>query len=348
MSMVAEPTLVVDMGSSSTKIGFSAEDKPASVFPTITAPYARTVESVEHISSDVMDSQIHLQRSHPIERGIVKDFDQVGKVWENIMTDLNISDTDNMSTLITQTNRPGHEERTKWAEMLFETFHVPSWCMASPAPLAMYAAGRTTGVVVECGASLTCTTPVFDGFALSHAFNVMEFGGQDITALIRKSLLDANPDINFYDAKVIKEKLAFSKKQPKEQNPGVNKFELPDGTEIDVPYKVISDATESLFVNNRFTPKGLSAQVFDSLKLCDELVLNDLCQNIIISGGTSMIEGLGDRLDRDLNEKFRADQAEKQKHGSLRFRDIHVLPSTQFREAGYTTQRKHAVWIGGR
>ena len=339
---------MVDMGSSSTKIGFSAEDKPASVFPTVTAPYAKTVESIEHFGDDVMDSQIHMQRSHPIVRGIVKDFDQVEKVWENIMTDLNITRADNMSTLITQTNRPDHEERVKWAEMLFDTFHVPSWCMASPAPLAMYAAGRTTGVVVECGASLTCTTPVFDGFALSHAFNVMEFGGQDITAAIRKSLIDVNPNISFYDAKKIKETLAFSKKKPREQNPGTTKFELPDGTELDIPYKAISDATESLFVNNRFTPKGLSAQVFDSLKLCDELALNDLCQNIIISGGTSMIDGLGDRLDRDLNEKFQAEQAEKQKHGSLRFREIRVLPSTQFREAGYTTQRKHAVWIGGR
>ena len=61
-----------------------------------------------------------------------------------------------------------------------------------------------------------------------------------------------------------------------------------------------------------------------------------------------MIDGLGDRLDKDLNDKFQADQVEKQKHGSLRFRDIQVLPSSQFREAGYTTQRKHAVWVGGR
>lgn len=348
MAAVAEPTLVVDMGSSSTKIGFSSEDKPASVFPTVTTPYERTMESIESISSDVMDSHIHLQGSHPIERGIVKDWDMVEVVWENVMGDLNITRADNMSTLITQTNRPGFEDRVNWAERLFDKFHVPSWCMASSAPLVMYASGRTTGVVVECGASLTSTTPVFDGFALSHAFNLMEFGGQDITASIRKALLDTNPNINFYDAKVIKEKLAFTKKQPRELNPGVNKFELPDGTEVEVPNKVLSDATETLFVNNRFTPKGLSAQVFDSLKLCDELVLNDLCQNIIISGGTSMIDGLGDRLDKDLNDKFQADQAEKQKHGSLRFRDIQVLPSSQFREAGYTTQRKHAVWVGGR
>ena len=109
-----------------------------------------------------------------------------------------------------------------------------------------------------------------------------------------------------------------------------------------IPNKAVTDATELLCVNNRFVPKGLSAQLFDTLKLCDDLVLNDLCQNIIISGGTSMLPGLGDRLDNDMKAKFSTETR------SVSFQDVRVLPSGTYREPGYTTQRKHAAWIGGR
>jgi actin-related protein len=42
--MTDGPVLVVDMGSSSTKIGMACEDSPASVFPTLSGQYPRTVE----------------------------------------------------------------------------------------------------------------------------------------------------------------------------------------------------------------------------------------------------------------------------------------------------------------
>jgi actin-related protein len=42
--MAEGPVLVVDMGSSSTKIGMACEDSPASVFPTHSGQYPRTIE----------------------------------------------------------------------------------------------------------------------------------------------------------------------------------------------------------------------------------------------------------------------------------------------------------------
>lgn len=115
-----------------------------------------------------------------------------------------------------------------------------------------------------------------------------------------------------------------------------------DGSEVSVPTKALTDATELLCVNNRFVPKGVSSLLYDSLKLCDDLVLSDLCQNIVISGGTSMLPGLGDRLDKDLKAKFSTDRR------AVSFHEVRVLPSVAYREPGYTTQRKHAAWIGGR
>jgi len=136
---------------------------------------------------------------------------------------------------------------------------------------------------------------VFDGLTLTHAVNVMEFGGQDVTAHLRKALLDpAAGSLSFVDAKLIKEKLGFIRNSTdpagSKDEPSTN-FELPDGTEILVSGKALGDSTEALCVNARFNPRGLLAQVFDSLQLCDESITKDLANNIIISGGTSMIRG---------------------------------------------------------
>jgi len=178
--------------------------------------------------------------------------------------------------------------------MLFDTFHAPSICFATPAPLALYASGRTTGVVVECGSSLTSVTPVFDGLPLSHAVNIMEFGGQDITAQIRKQLSDKNIFIESFDAKLVKEKLGQvmpTNVIDKSKENIINKYELPDGTEIEIDNKTIISSTEALCCNNKFVPNGLVAQLSDSLNLCDDSVFKELADNIILSGGGSMLNG---------------------------------------------------------
>lgn len=38
-----------------------------------------------------------------------------------------------------------------------------------------------------------------------------------------------------------------------------------------------------------------NVQVWDSLALCDDSIKKDLMHNVLLSGGTSLIPGLGDR-----------------------------------------------------
>jgi len=59
--------------------------------------------------------------------------------------------------------------REKMAEIMFETFNVPSLYIAIQSVLSLYSTGSTTGLVLDSGAGVTHTVPIYEGYALPHA-----------------------------------------------------------------------------------------------------------------------------------------------------------------------------------
>ena len=64
---------------------------------------------------------------------------------------------------------------------MFEKFQVSSFYLALQQVLSLYASGKTTGVVVDSGYSLTSTVPIYEGFALSHAIQKINMAGSHLT-----------------------------------------------------------------------------------------------------------------------------------------------------------------------
>ena len=72
--------------------------------------------------------------------------------------------------------------------------------------------------------------------------------------------------------------------------------------------------------------KGVDEYLFDTIMTCDIDLRKDLFANIVMSGGTTMYQGLSERLQKELTRL--------------------TPPSTQVRVIA-PPERKYSVWIGG-
>ena len=252
--------LVVDPGSSCVKAGWSGEDLPSSIFPSSLTKWLPNTDAIEPYvgggggggagggvestgTGAGASADFTLSASpHPIHRGQVKDWDQMEKLWQVILDEVGVTSPETTSVLLAESPRATPSDRAKWAEILFEAYRAPSMCIGNSSALCVFSAGRTSGVVVECGAGLTSSVPVFEGLALAHAAITMEFGGQDISQTLRKLLADhAGTQIEMADVRLVKERLAYvstgvaGKGRSGEGETSVN---LPDGTEVRVRVRV--------------------------------------------------------------------------------------------------------------
>ena len=87
-----------------------------------------------------------------------------------------MSDPSETSVCITtKLNTPGL--KTQLTEILFESFSFARLQFTDPLTDALFASGRTTGLVVDLGHSSSAVKPVIDGYPQEHASRHTQFGG---------------------------------------------------------------------------------------------------------------------------------------------------------------------------
>jgi actin len=348
---MAEAVAVIDIGGSSVKAGWAGDDVPSLIFPSVLATgFKKDVECVEAdwrgASGEDMVS--------PIQRGCVRDWKKLESLLSITFDKLGVSTPgDSVSVLLTESPKASASDRVILADMLFTQFGVPSISIGNSASLSVFAAGRTSSVVVEMGAGVTSVVPVYEGLALTHASIPVEFGGQDISASLQRQFADRGVEIDMAVSRYLKEKMAFvlpTGQEPKSKEK--RNFVLPDGTEVSVENNIFSDCTAAIFGGDKGnTSGGIGATTFESLMLCDESIRKDISQHIIVAGGTSMlpglfflvfdawviiaVAGLGDRLSYELNNRIHEMCDSK---GRARY-DCRVLPSSTARYANLLLSR---------
>ena len=75
--------------------------------------------------------------------------------------------------------------REHMAEIIFESLQCPEFYVGITAVCALYAFGKTTGIVLDSGHTVTHSVPIYEGFALPHAILKMDMGGEDLTKYLQ-------------------------------------------------------------------------------------------------------------------------------------------------------------------
>jgi len=71
--------------------------------------------------------------------------------------------------LITEPPKNTKENREKVVEQFFEEYNAPKLYLCIQAVLSLYASGKTTGTVVDCGDGISHTVPIYEGYAIPYA-----------------------------------------------------------------------------------------------------------------------------------------------------------------------------------
>jgi len=220
-------------------------------------------------------------------------------------------------------------------QTMFETFNVPGMYVAVQAVLSLYAAGRTTGAVLDSGDGVSHVVPIFEGYALPHAIERLDLAGRDITHYLKRILTERG--YNFAGSsgleivRDIKEKLcyvAINYEEEMNSKSNIDKsYELPDGQIITIGNERFR-APEALFQPSLLGREhvGVDEASYNSIMKCDIDIRKDLYSNMVVSGGTSMYPGLADRLHKGISDK---------------------APATMKVKVIAPPERKYSVWIGG-
>jgi centractin len=144
-----------------------------------------------------------------VEHGIVVNMQDMELLWRHVFDLLKVSPKEH-PVLLTEAPLNPLANRKQMAELFFERFQSPSVFFQTQSVLSLYAQGKTSGVVLDCGDGVCHVSPVYEGYSISNAVQRIDIGGRDITyhlmQLLRRSGYAFHTTAEFEIVKKIKEK----------------------------------------------------------------------------------------------------------------------------------------------
>eukprot|EP00927_Polykrikos_kofoidii_P079856 TRINITY_DN76692_c0_g1_i1.p1 TRINITY_DN76692_c0_g1~~TRINITY_DN76692_c0_g1_i1.p1 ORF type:complete len:389 (+),score=66.45 TRINITY_DN76692_c0_g1_i1:41-1168(+) len=333
------PVIVIDSGSAVCKAGFEKDDAPCAVFPSIIGrPKVQGIVDMKdsYVGNDVQSNIRGLLRlTCPIQHRIVTDWDDMELIWHHTFYNVLRVAPEEHPVLLTEATMNPKANRERMTQIMFETFNVPALHVAIQEVLSLHASGRTTGIVMDCGESVSFTVPIYEGYVVPNAIGRVDVASRDLTDYLMKILPERGHFMGTGEREIaneIKEKMCYIALDfDSEMN------EVGESSEMEKTY-IHCDGSSITVGSERFRcpevlfrpslvgkeDSGIHDLTFQSIMKCDLDIRQDLYANVVLAGGPTMIDGFGERMSKELT--------------ALAGSCVKVLSPAN---------RQYSVWIGG-
>ena len=337
---------VIDNGSGYMKAGFSGEESPRVLFPTIVGKtkvkgiFVGDEKKESIIGSEAEKKFGILDISYPIQGGKIVNWNEMERIWTNTFySELKIAPEEH-NILLSESPFTSREDREKTLETMFETFNCASVYIEAQSVLAAYSVGKSTGISVDCGHTSLNFAPVYEGFLIKNCVHHIPIGGKDINDFLINLLMRNGQVI---ESKMQKQSITKAKELYcyicqnyedevirifENNNDEVKEWELPDKRKIKIGNERFQ-STEILFEPNKYGYNCINfKELFQqTIKSIDSDLRETMLLNIIFNGGTTLFKGFKNRVTKEIEDAGK-DYPYKKK--------IHTYPEAQF-----------MAWIGG-
>lgn len=349
--------IVCDNGTGFVKCGYAGQNFPEFVFPSMVGrPLMRYEEDFKDVVlKDVMvgdecaEHRSMLQVSYPVENGIVRNWEDMGHLWDYTFNDMMHVNPSDHKILLTEPPMNPKENQKRMLENMLEKYQFNAAKVSIQAMLVLYAQGLLTGVVVDSGDGVTHIVPVWEGVCPPNLIKRLNVAGRHITRHLIKLLqlrgYAFNRTADFETVRQIKEKLCYvgydldvEKRLALETTTLMSNYTLPDGRVIKLGRERY-EAPEVLFNPGLLDleSEGVHEMLFNMIQAADIDLRQSFYQHIVLSGGSTMYAGLPSRLEKEMRQLYldRVLKGDKERLSKFKLR-IEDPP-----------RRKHMVYLGG-
>jgi len=317
--------VICDTGTGMMKVGFAGHQEPTAHFPTLVGrPMLRYDQALSGgkqitdimVGHDAANARSMLQLAHPIQNGIIQNWDDMELVWNHAFEKLGVTPSEHFVVQTEAALNPP-KNREKIVETMFEKYGFGGVNVSVQAILALGSQGLNTGFVVDAGDGVTHLVPVTEGFVEPALVKRINLAGRHVTDHFMKLLASSGHSLNssadFETVREIKQRLCYcaldleaEKKLARETTLVDRQYTLPDSRVIRIGAERFL-GPELLFSPELFGAgegPGLAGEVFNVIRKSDLHVQKGLFGHIVLSGGTTMFPGLSSRLEKDIRALY--------------------------------------------
>ena len=232
-------------------------------------------------------------------------------VWRDVLAELEV-DLSTVAMVLTEPPGTSAADRATIAAILFTTLHVRALFFLPPPLGVAYGTDTMTGVVVDVGQRSTTIWAVYEGYNVLGAATTVPVGAGHQTDWLQARLqeLGLQPGSDDEGERMAREAkeahavVALDYAKRKKGKPV--SIAQPDGTSLSVPADEWTRCGEGLLQPQLI---GLSAEVpglmralVETISLTAHPVQDALYTNVRLAGGGSMLNGLAERLQKELTQ----------------------------------------------